>query len=145
VHPRIDPFLRRQLGVVTRANALEAGMAPSSVVRLSRRLTTAHRGVYLDPAVPPTHEQRILAGVLAAGPTALASHRTAAAMWGVANTRCDLVEVTKFSPAACVAPGLIAHRTRRLDPSERSVLRGIPSPRRLVRRSTSRRWWAPVW
>jgi hypothetical protein len=126
VHRSLDPYLRRQLGVVTRTNALEAGMSPSSVVRLSRRAGTAHRGVYLDPAAAPSREQRVLAGVLAAGPTAVASHRTAAAMWGVANMRCDAVEVTKLSFAACLAPGLIGHRTRRLDDADRAVLRGVP-------------------
>lgn len=89
-------------------------------------LTLAHRGVYVDPAAPPTREQRLLAAVLAMGSTAYVSHRSAAAVWGVPNVRCDLVELTKPSHAASLTGGVLVHRTRRLPAEERAEHRGLP-------------------
>jgi hypothetical protein len=51
--------------------------------------------VYADPIAPESFEQRVLSGVLAAGPTAFASHATAARLWRFGDFSADeQLEVT---------------------------------------------------
>lgn len=52
-----------------------------------------HPGVACLPGTPDTAERRIVAGVLAVGEPALASHRSAALLWGIARPDTDPVEV----------------------------------------------------
>jgi very-short-patch-repair endonuclease len=64
-----------------------------------------------------------MAGVLAAGPGAVLSHRSAAALWGIRNTDRAAVEV--IVRRACRRPGIEAHRAT-LQPDELTRERGIP-------------------
>ncbi len=73
---------RAQHGAVTFAQLLDAGLRPNVVAArveqgLLRRL---HRGVYLVGALE-TDLTRPSAALLACGPNAALSHRTAAAIW----------------------------------------------------------------
>jgi hypothetical protein len=65
-----------------------------------------------------------MAAVLAAGPDAVLSHRSAAALWGLTSNARARVEVTVPS-ARAARPGLELH-TSRLPPDERTVRDGIP-------------------
>ena len=92
-HPdqRIAVLARGQHGVVTRAQLLEAGLS-SKMVRSrleSGRLVRLHQGTYLLGTLkgdlePP--RARIVAAVLACGPGAAASHRTAGRSWLILRT-----------------------------------------------------------
>jgi very-short-patch-repair endonuclease len=68
----------------------------------------------------------LLAAVLACGPAALLSHKSAGALWNLlrtAQTRADvLVPGTSRKPQA----GIRVHRTRQLDPEDSAVVDGIP-------------------
>ncbi len=75
----------RQHGVVAREQLLTLGLGPGAIEhRLRRgRLHRVHRGVYALVKRVPTREGRWMAAVLAAGPNAVLSHRSAADLWGL--------------------------------------------------------------
>jgi very-short-patch-repair endonuclease len=87
------------------------------------QLHPIHRGVYAVGHRLLTREGRWLAAVLAAGPGAVLSHRSAAALWGIRNGTSATVEVT--APRQCRRPGIRAHHLV-LPPDEVTTERGIP-------------------
>lgn len=75
----------RQYSLVTRVQAIEAGLAPRTIDRLlsSGKWERVHRSVYRLAGSQRTWEQRALAVVLAAGEHAAVSHRSAPYLYGV--------------------------------------------------------------
>jgi very-short-patch-repair endonuclease len=77
------------------------------------------------------------AALLAVGPKAVLSHRSAAFVWGIAPARPDDYPVDVLVPARHVRRrlGIVAHRTTRLDRNEVRICRGLPvtSPARTLR------------
>lgn len=75
------------------------------------------------PDTPDTPEQRIIAGVAACGGDALASHRSAARLWGIPRPDDDPVDVIDARPGTQAAlDGVIVHRPvdrQRLTPQRR--------------------------
>lgn len=73
----------RQHGVVSRVQVLGSGVSKSMIHRrLARGLwEQIHPGVYRIGGAPESWHQSLAAAVLAAGPGAVASHRSAAALW----------------------------------------------------------------
>jgi very-short-patch-repair endonuclease len=82
---KLSPFGRRQHGLVTIDQALHVGMSRRAWYRAiaSGRLTGVAPNVASLPGAADSVQQRILAPILSIGPTALASHRSAAALWGL--------------------------------------------------------------
>ncbi len=80
-----------------------------------------YRGVYRISGAPVTDLQRLMAAVLAGGPGAMASHRGAAWLWGLADDfHLESAGPSRRSPA----PGVVQ---RRLGSGTRAVVRrGIP-------------------
>jgi hypothetical protein len=74
-----------QHGHITSQECRNCGLSPSAVRRLVARgaWEPVAPGVYRIVGAPLTWHGRALAAVLAAGPEALASHRTAAHLWGL--------------------------------------------------------------
>jgi hypothetical protein len=74
---------RRQHGVVAIDQLERCGLTWEAVrtAQEAGRLERIHRGVYRVTGAPTTRLQAISAGCLSLGPTALASHATAAALW----------------------------------------------------------------
>ncbi|MHB1536028.1 MAG: type IV toxin-antitoxin system AbiEi family antitoxin domain-containing protein, partial [Acidimicrobiales bacterium] len=74
-----------QHGVITRADALSAGLTDRAISgRIHRgEWVRLHAGVYRLAGAPETPEQLILGAVLACGPAAVASHQAAAWLWGL--------------------------------------------------------------
>ena len=72
-----------------------SGLSRSSWYRAiaAGQLEQVYPGVARLHGTAKTPEQRIMAAVLAAGPTALASHRSAAHLWGIPRPEDDLVDV----------------------------------------------------
>lgn len=131
---QLRSLIARQHGVVTRRQLLDAGLTARMIeVRLrTGRLHRVHRGVYA--AGPPDLDDRgrWMAGVLAAGPRAVLSHRGAAALWQLRPWGSRLVEVTSANGAA--RPRLLAHESP-VPEAERTVVAGIPVtsvPRTLI-------------
>ena len=120
-----DPFALRHNGLLTRQAVLAAQHSERSWYRAIERgqLELLHPGVARLHGSPPTPVQRIHAAVLAAGRGAMASHRSAARLWGVPRPDEEDVDVIlpRRSREALVA-GAAVHRPRDLldlNPSRR--------------------------
>lgn len=84
MQPLLAPYLVDQSGVVSRRQALDAGLRPHDLARLVRRreLTPLHPGVYLDHTGRPSWLQRAWGGVLLCWPAALVSTSSLRAVEG---------------------------------------------------------------
>lgn len=104
----------KQLGLVTRAQALRCGFSPSAIKRLvaSGRLIVLHRGVYRDAAVPRQQAQGLVAALLACGPSAAASHCSAALLWQLEVPAPAKPEVTVPCERQPQVSGIAVYRTR---------------------------------
>jgi predicted transcriptional regulator of viral defense system len=127
---------RLQNGVITRRQMVDAGLTPAVVkARIgSGQLHRLHRGVYAvgDPALLPFASRS--AALLAAGPSAVLSYRSAAAVWSLAADDPAVVDVTLVGENARRRGGVRIHRVSVLnaaDVSARSNLR-LTSPARTL-------------
>ncbi len=116
----------RSHGVVTRAEALRAGVTHQEIVgRLQAgSLIRVHRGVYRVGHAAPSLEARYMAAVRACGPEAALSGLAAAHLLGLTRSAPGVAEVT--APAWRRVEGVAARRVRALDPADRTTWRGIP-------------------
>ena len=117
--PRLHPFLVDQAGVVSRQQALRAGLAKHDVIRLVRRreLVALHPGVYVDHTGEPTWLQRAWGAVLLCRPAAL-SHQSALRMveGPGTNRSTRIIELSVPHERRPAPPaGIEVHRVRRLE------------------------------
>ncbi|MEA2686793.1 MAG: hypothetical protein QOE93_1988 [Actinomycetota bacterium] len=77
-------------------------------------LVVVRRGVFRYPAVPTTRWQPLRAALLSAGPTAAASHSSAAEIWRLPGLLADVPELTVPWPARTRLPGVRSHQSRTL-------------------------------
>lgn len=130
MHP--DPVVARladaQHGVVTRAQLEAAGLGRGAIQhRLARRrLLRLYPGVYAVGHRQLTREGRFLAAVVACGPEAVLSHRSAAVSRGLWTEARTTVDVTTTRRGARPRSGIDLHRVRALDPRDVTRHRGIP-------------------
>ena len=115
----------RQHGVVTRDQLIAIGFGGRAIDdRIARGLLhPIHRGVFAVGHRLRTRETTWIAAVLAAGPAATLSHRSAAALWGIRQSSRAVSDV--IAPRKCRRAGIEAHRTA-LHPDEVTVRHGIP-------------------
>jgi very-short-patch-repair endonuclease len=125
----VERLARRQHGVITRAQLVSLGLEPRAIDRRVRagKLRRLHRGVYLlGVVVPPL--ARELAAVLACGPGAFLSHRSAAGLWQLlphpAPSHSLSVTVSARDPGT--KPGIVIHRVRMLPADETTTRHRIP-------------------
>jgi very-short-patch-repair endonuclease len=118
----------RQYSLAQRQQALDLGMTPRQLHdRLeSGWLVPVHRAVYRLAGSAPSQEQAYLAACLAAGPGAVASHRSAAALWGLRGIEDAPAEITVPGDRHCRLTDVVVHRTDRLDENDVSRRRRIP-------------------
>jgi len=113
----LEPFATTHHGLVTRASLRRAGHSRMTWYRAidDGRLELLHPGVARIYGTPATREQRIAAAVLAAGAGAMASHRSAALLWGVPRPDDDPVDLilTERSRGPTL-DGVVVHRPRDL-------------------------------
>ncbi len=128
---------RRQNGAITIDQLRAAGLTRDAIrARVARgRLVPLFRGVYAlgDPALLPL--VGATGAVLSLGPTALLSHRSAAALLGLAVADEQTVDVTVVGCNRRARPGIRIHRVRALDPRDvtrREKLALTSAPRTLV-------------
>lgn len=110
-------MLASQDGIVTRRQVLAAGLTDAVVTAHLRagRWQRLHAGVYLASPIPAGFRQRAWAGVLAAGPGAVASHATAAGLLGLLPETDDPVTVSVLDGRQPRRhTGLVVRRRRRL-------------------------------
>ncbi|HMC41161.1 MAG TPA: DUF559 domain-containing protein [Acidimicrobiales bacterium] len=123
--------MRAQLGLITRAQALDAGLTTSQIhERLrNRSWTRVHAGVYAAAEAPLTPERDLLAATLAAGragPAVAASHLSAAWLLQLVDRPPRRPVITIPHGRAVRLEGAVVHRSRDLDLSRVNVRRGIP-------------------
>ena len=95
--------------------------------RLQRGIwITLFDGVYRIGGAPATWRADLFAACLAGGTDAVASHRSAAALWGVDGGRRDLREILCHRWRRTFEPGLIVHETKVLDPRDLTAVDAIP-------------------
>jgi hypothetical protein len=126
----------RQEGLVTRPQA----RAHLSRKRLENRLSTGRLvpvrwGVYRYAGAPPTPWQELRAACLAAGPGAVASHRSAAVLWGLPAVVCEQPEITVPWPQWPRLPGVRSHQSTRLPAEHATVRHGVPAARQRALRA----------
>jgi len=122
-------FAEKQHGVFATWQLLEQGLNERTVTsrRAGGLLVPLHQGVYALAHTRLTREGRSMAAVLACGPGAILSHFDAGRLWGMCGSR-GPIEVLRqsggFHPKG--HRGVKLHQTRRLEPYEVTVERGIP-------------------
>jgi hypothetical protein len=117
VEPAVAQIARRQHGLITRAQAIGAGLTPSAIqVRLGKGLwLTARRSVYAVAAVPPSSEQAALAVCLSHGAgRCWLSHRSAGSLWGLSVPAPSGIDVVTPSAVRVNQPGVRQHRSKEL-------------------------------
>lgn len=126
IEPEIKALASLQFGLASRGELLARGVTDADIHRRSRqgRLESIHPGVYYMDSVPRTWRTEVLAGVMAAGPDALASHRCAAVLWEMDAIYGRMIEVTVPYFESPEPDGVLLHRTRR--PNPETVHVGIP-------------------
>jgi very-short-patch-repair endonuclease len=115
-------------GVLSARELAECGLSHDAIMRRARRgaLNRIHRGVYAVGHSRPPPEGMLLAAVKACGPGAVASHASAAWLWGLVERAGAKPEVTVPGPSALAHAGIDGHRTAILEQDDRALLRGVP-------------------
>lgn len=122
-HHRVARVARRQHGVVSLRQLIDAGLSRESVKRRAREglLHRVHRGVYGVGHPPKTVEAVYMAAVLACGPGALLCGRAAAHLYGLVSGAPPVAEVA--ATRRRTVPGVRARRSRGMP---QTVFRAIP-------------------
>jgi len=118
-----------QQGVLTLAQLNALGLRNRAVQRraASGRLHRVHRGVYaLAPAELLTRDGRFMAAVLACGPGAALSHRSAAALHELRRTDRSGIDVTVSGRSHREHEGIDVHRSTTLTAADTTTVNGIP-------------------
>jgi predicted transcriptional regulator of viral defense system len=122
----IAALAERQHGTVARRQLIALGMHPRAIDRriAAGRLHRIHRGVYAVGHKRLTREGRLIAAVLAAGPGAVLSHRSAAALHGIRRHSGKIEITVPTTPPRSAA--FVARRSQ-LQPDELTEISGIPA------------------
>ena len=124
---RASRLAERHNGVITVAELLACDLTRRQIECLAARglLHRIHRGVYAFGHRAIGWDGRARAAVLAAGPDALLSHRSAAAHRGLlawdANARLEVL-----APHSSRRRDVVVRRTEALRPEDRDCIRGVP-------------------
>jgi hypothetical protein len=118
----------RQHGVVARRQLLALGFNSREIEhRVARgRLHLVMHGVYAVGWPRLTRERRWMAGVLACGEGATLSHRSAAALWGIAKERPSVIDISVRRRCELRRQGLRVRGRPSLRPEEIVIRDGIP-------------------
>jgi len=118
MYPTLTATAQAQLALFTQEQALAAGYSLRQVQyrREIGQWEQAHAGVYRVAGVPQSWDQLLLAASLAAGPGAVASHRSAARLWGFAEAGCPVVELSVPPGRTHRLDGVVVHRSTDLVP-----------------------------
>jgi very-short-patch-repair endonuclease len=116
-----------QRGLFSAAQARQVGISYSQLVRgeASRHLRRVRRGVYALAGVASSSWEEILGAALAAGPDAVVSHESAAAVHGFEYADVSAIELTLPRHAHSRPPGAVVHRHADLTASDLVSKRGV--------------------
>jgi Transcriptional regulator, AbiEi antitoxin/REase_MTES_1575 len=118
----------RQHGVVSVTQLRELDLSPSAIRdrAAAGRLHRLHRGVYAVGHPLLSSHGRWMAAVLACGPGAVLSHRSAAALWGIRPTARSGIDVTAPARAGRRRAGIDVHDAATLAASDVTRVDAIP-------------------
>jgi hypothetical protein len=124
----IASVARRQHGVVTRDQMRHLGLSEDRIDGWVRegRIHRVVRGVYVLGHAAISERGRIRAAVLACGPSAIVSHRSAAYLLGIGERSPRVVDLITPRQEGRRIDGIKAHRVPRPAPSELVRVDGIP-------------------
>ena len=116
-------------GVFTRAHARSVGLSSQEI---RHRLDTGqwrplHEVVYRLAGTPMTWKSLLLAACWAGGFRAVASHRSAASLWGFAGGRRGVAEITCPRWRRAQHDGLVVHESKALAHGDLTPCGGIPT------------------
>ena len=116
----------RQHGVMSIGQLADLGMSASTRRRrvASGELAVVQPGVVRHCAHPDTWRGRLLAACLSTG--GLASHRSAAVLWGLASIISTMVEITVAGGTANRRRGVVLHRSTQMNLAGPVTIDGIP-------------------
>ena len=115
VDSAIGASARLQGGHISRGQLLALGLSPREIQHRLRigRLIRVYYGVYAVGRLPTTVHDEAAGALLACGPSAVLSHSSAAALWGITATWCKPFEIT-ITGADRRPTGLRVHRVTSL-------------------------------
>lgn len=118
----------KQHDLVTLSQATSAGITERQIrYRVQQgSLVAVHRTVFRTAGSEPTLKKAALAGCLAAGDGAFASHGTGLTLWGLGGPDGDSVHVTVPSSRRPRLEGVIVHRSDTTGASQRVHLDRVP-------------------
>lgn len=124
---RLARVAARQFGLLTSADARRAGLSRHQIRSRveSGRWRSMGVGVYLLNGVPPSEQQRTLAACLAGPVNAVASHLSAAFLFGLV-TAPSSPHITVPTTASCRNPRAVVHRSE-VSRIERTTVCGVPA------------------
>lgn len=125
----IQELAARQHGVISLSQLKSLGLGRSGVQRrvAAGKLQRLHRGVYAIGLGRRSVEATYLAAVLACGPGAVLSHRSAADHLGLRPCSRRAVDVTAPGRSGKQREGIDVHRATGLDERDVKAVRGIPT------------------
>lgn len=125
--PELTKTIVRQHGVISRAQALEAGASRHQVDRrvATGEWTPVWRGVYRHHLAADRWESQLAAACLATG--GVASHRSAIRNHSVRGHRSPVVEVSVEQGRWREAGDVRLHQTTQIDRIDRTEINGIPT------------------
>ena len=125
-----------QLHLITTPQANASGLTSRALTTRCKNglLHHVHRGVYVHGQPTFLPGARELAAVLACGESAVVSHVSATALYGLTEPRDGDVDITVITRTGRRRVGIRIHRVDALDDADRGHLRGIPivSPARAL-------------
>jgi hypothetical protein len=125
----MEAVARRQHGLITRRQALDAHLTHSAIRHLVRcgRWQQVAYGVYRLEGAPETDRQRLLAGILGCRGPAFACRTTAASLHGIPGFRIPPFHVLLPIGRTTTLPIVTLHRSGRLDPAAQAIIDGVPT------------------
>jgi predicted transcriptional regulator of viral defense system len=130
--PPVDALIaeiaRRQHGVIAREQLRALGLSPNAIHRrvAAGRLIPVHRGVYAVGHALLGDKGRWMAAVVACGPAAVLSHRSAAALWELRPSSRARIDVSSPGRRGRTLGGIEAHRGDTLRLADIAAVDEIP-------------------
>ncbi len=111
-HSDLETLALRQLGLVARRQLLALGYSRRQIELLveSGLLVQVRRGIYRLYGSTPGWRMSAMAAVLAAGPGALLSHRSAGVLWDLLVQHNEIGPLEITTPKFCNLEGVLTHR-----------------------------------
>jgi hypothetical protein len=125
----LNRITRRQRALITRVQALQAGLTQAQITSLLRRGVwfEIRPGVYAVAGAPASWEQMVLATVLATAPESYASHRTGGRLWNIRYVELPgFIEVVKAIELKTRMSGVVGRRSKELFDADLTTRGGIP-------------------